>query len=170
MTSIVASEIAKNLGIGNDKIYSKLAYASFFKDISFIENEELAKIGSFEELETSNVSDEEWDLIFSHALDGALLIRKHPECPIDVDTIIKHHHGSHNGKGFSAISITKNPEISKVFVIACEFVKELLSFKERGGKASPIVDELYKKYSTPDMVIIIKALEKTLRKKKKTKK
>jgi len=169
MTSIVASEIAKNLGIGSDSVFLKLAYASFFKDISFVDNEELAKIGSFEELETADIDEMEWDLVFSHALDGALLIRKHPECPIDVDTIIKHHHGAHNGKGFSAVSITKTPEISKVFVIACEFVKKLLNFKEKGGKASPIVEELYTKYSTPDMVIIIKALEKTLKKKKKKK-
>ncbi|PIK15699.1 hypothetical protein [Halobacteriovorax sp. JY17] len=165
MTSIVANEIAKNLGIDQELITQRLAYASFFKDISFVDNEDLAKISTFEELESSSLNEEDWDLVFNHALDGALLIRKHPEAPIDVDTIIKNHHGTTNGKGFSTNSMNKLPQESKIFIIACEFVRELLDFKERGGKPHPIVDELYKTYSSPEMVKIIKALEKTLRSK-----
>ena len=165
MTSIVANEIAKNLGISQDQITQRLAYASFFKDISFVDNEELAKISTFEELESSSLSEEDWDLVFNHALDGALLIRKHPEAPIDVDTIIKNHHGTTNGKGFSTTNMPKIPLESKIFIIACEFVRELLDFKERGGKPHPIVDQLYKTYSTPEMIKVIKALEQTLRSK-----
>jgi HD-GYP domain-containing protein (c-di-GMP phosphodiesterase class II) len=169
MSSIVACEIAKNLGLTGNEVVKKFAYASFFKDISFIENEGLAKITTFEELETAELNETDWDLVFNHPLDGALLIRKHPECPIDVDTIIKHHHGSQNGKGFSTINATKVPQVAKIFIIATEFVKELMSFKERGGKPTPIVDNLYKKYATPDMILIIKALEKTLKAKAKKK-
>ena len=163
MSSVVSCEIAKNLGLVGEDIVKKFTYASFFKDISFIDKEDLAKITTFEELENAELSEEDWDLVLNHPLDGAVLIRKHPECPIDVDTIIKHHHGSQNGKGFSTINATKVPEIAKIFIIATEFVKELMSFKERGGKPTPIVDNLYKKYSTPDMILVIKALEKTLK-------
>jgi HD-GYP domain-containing protein (c-di-GMP phosphodiesterase class II) len=169
MTSIVSSEIAKNLGKNDDDTFKKLAYASFFKDISFVDNEELAKITTFEELEQSDINDEDWDLVFNHALDGALLIRKHPESPIDVDTIIKYHHGSQNGKGFSTLNVSKLPEIARIFIIATEFVKELMSFKEKGGKPTPIVENLYKKFSSGDMLGIIKALEQTLKKKPKKK-
>ncbi|WP_372654712.1 hypothetical protein [Halobacteriovorax sp.] len=165
MTSIVANEIAKNLGINQELVTLRLAYASFFKDITFVDNESLAKISTFEELESSSVSEEDWDLVFNHALDGALLIRKHPEAPIDVDTIIKNHHGTTNGKGFSINNMPKLPLESKIFIIACEFVRELLDFKERGGKPHPIVDQLYKRYSSPEMIKVIKALEKTLRSK-----
>ncbi len=165
MTSIVASEIAKNLSIDDDAVILRLAYASFFKDIAFVDNEDLAKISTFEKLESSKISEEDWDLVFNHALEGALLIRKHPEAPIDVDTIIKNHHGTTNGKGFSTSDMSKLPLESQVFIIACEFVRELLDFKERGGKPSPIVDQLYKNYSSPEMIKVIKALEKTLRSK-----
>ncbi|CBW26550.1 hypothetical protein BMS_1718 [Halobacteriovorax marinus SJ] len=165
MTSIVANEIAKNLGIDQELITLRLAYASFFKDITFVDNEDLAKIASFETLEKANLNEEDWDLVFNHALDGALLIRKHPEAPIDVDTIIKNHHGTTNGKGFSTGTIDKLPLESKIFIVACEFVRELLDFKEKGGKPHPIVDELYKTYSSKDMVRVIKALESTLRSK-----
>lgn len=165
MTSIVANEIAKNLGIDQELVTVRLAYASFFKDITFVDKEDLAKISTFEALESTSLSEEDWDLVFNHALDGALIIRKHPEAPIDVDTIIKNHHGTTNGKGFSTNNMSKLPQESKIFIIACEFVRELLDFKERGGKPHPIVDELYKTYSTPDMIKIIKALEKTLRNK-----
>lgn len=165
MTSIVANEIAKNLCIDHELVTLRLAYASFFKDIAFVDNEDLAKISTFQDLELSSISEEDWELVFNHALEGALLIRKHPEAPIDVDTIIKNHHGTTNGKGFSTNNIEKLPQESKIFIIACEFVRKLLEFKEKGGKPHPIVDELYKTYSSPDMIRIIKALEQTLRSK-----
>ncbi len=166
MTSIVASQILKDLGHARKDLYEKLAYASFFKDIILVDKPELAKINSQEELENANLSEDDWDLVFSHALECAILIRKHPEAPIDVDTIIKCHHGAINGKGFSTTSGAKLSSLSKIFVIACDFVHQLLDYKEKGGKPKPIVDELKLKYKGPEMEIIIKALEKTLKKKK----
>jgi len=165
MTSIVASEVLKNLKISNQLSYEKIAYASFFHDIMLVEKEELSKINSFEELERAELNEEDWDLVFNHAFEASVLIRKHPEAPTGVDEIIKNHHGTTNGKGFS-LNVDKLSDLSKVFIIAHNFVLELLMFKERGGEAKPITEDLLKKYNSPDMVLIIKALEKTLKKKK----
>lgn len=168
MTSVVASECIKNLGIDTKIDHEKLAYAAFFKDISFIEDEDLAKISTYEELEASEISEEDWDLVFNHALEASVLIRKHPEAPIGVDEIVKHHHGSMNGKGFSTANVSKLTELQQIFLISSEFVKELMDYREKGGKPTPIIDELYKKYPTPDMVTVIKALEQTLKRKTKS--
>ncbi len=165
MTSVVASEIIKNLKFNDRLAFEKIAYASFFHDIMLADKEELTKINSFDDLEKAHLNENDWDLVLNHAMDASILIRKHPEAPLGVDEIIKHHHGSLNGKGFSS-AIEKLPNLSKIFIIAHNFVFELLRFKEYGGKAKPITDELYKRYPHPDVVVIIKALEKTLKKKK----
>lgn len=165
MTSVVSGEILKNLNIEDREIFTKLSYASFFHDIMLADHEELTKINSFEELEHAGLSEEHWDMVFNHAFESSILIRKHPEAPAGVDEIIKHHHGASNGKGFSN-NIDKLPDLSKIFIIAHHFVLELVLFKERGGEAKPITEELYKRFPSPDSMIIIKALEKTLKKKK----
>ncbi|MFA6238507.1 MAG: hypothetical protein WC635_14330 [Bacteriovorax sp.] len=166
MTSVVASEMIKNLKINEKEAYEKIAYASFFHDIMLADREELSKINSFDELEKANLNEQDWDMVFNHAMEASILIRKHPEAPTGADEIIKNHHGTTNGKGFSN-SIDKLPDLSKIFIIAHHFVLELLRFKETGGEPKPVTEELHKRYPSPEVGIMIKALEKTLKKKSK---
>ena len=165
MTSVVASEMIKNLKLEDNMAYEKVAYASFFHDIMLADREELTKINSFDELEKANLNEEDWDMVFNHAMEASILLRKHPEAPPGADEIIKHHHGATNGKGFSN-SIEKLPDLSKIFIIAHHFVLELIRFKELGGEPKPVTEELYKRYPSPDVAVIIKSLERTLKKKK----
>lgn len=163
MSSVVASECLKNLDLDQPKNHQILAYAAFLKDISLVDKPELAKISSYEELESAQLNDEDWDLVFNHAMEASLLILKNSEAPLGVDEVMRCHHGSSNGKGFST-QCQKLSTLCKIFVISCEFVKELLLFKEKGGKPRPIIDELYKKFDSPEMTVVIRALEKTLKK------
>lgn len=164
MTSVVASECLKNLKITSPESYEKIAFASFFHDILFLDKENLSKINNQEELDLSNESDEDKKLVFAHAYETAELVKRHPEIQDGVDEIIRHHHGSATGYGFSH-QIDSLPELSQIFIIAHQFVLELFLFKERGGKPTPIVDELYKRYPGAQATLIIKAIERTLKKK-----
>lgn len=166
MTSIVASEMIKNLKIKDPLAFDKIAYASFFHDIMLAEREDLSKINSFDELEMANLNEQDWGMVFNHAMEASILIRKHPESPEGSDEIIKNHHGTSNGKGFSN-TIDKLSDLSKVFIIAHHFVLELTRFKELGGEPKPVTEELYKRYPSLDAAIIIKSLERTLKKKVK---
>lgn len=165
MISVVASEVVKNLKLEDPSAHDKLAFAAFFHDISLSEHDDLTKINSFEELERAQLTEEAWDMVFNHANDAAILIKNHPDAPTGVEDIIRHHHGAFNGKGFSN-SIEKLPDLSKVFIIAHNFVLELIKFKEVGGEPKPITEELFKRYPSPEVAVIIRALEKTLKKKK----
>lgn len=164
MTSVVASECLKNLKITSPESYEKIAFASFFHDILFLDKENLSKINNQEELDLLNESDEDKKLVFAHAYETAELVKRHPEIQEGVDEIIRHHHGSATGYGFSH-QIDSLPELSQIFIIAHQFVLELFLFKERGGKPTPIVDELYKRYPGAQATLIIKAIERTLKKK-----
>lgn len=165
MTSVVASELIKNLKFADPMAFEKVAFASFFHDIMLTEREDLSRINSFEELEKAHLSEEDWDLVFNHANEASQLIRNHPEAPMGADEIIRHHHGAFNGKGFSNV-IDKLPDLSKIFIIAHHFVIELMNFKINGGEPRPVTEELFRRYPSPDAAIIIKALERTLKKKK----
>jgi response regulator RpfG family c-di-GMP phosphodiesterase len=165
MTSVVACEMIKNLKYNDTNAFDKIAFAAFFHDILLAEREDLAKINSFEELEKARLNEEDWDLVFNHASEASQLIKNHPEAPLGADEIIRHHHGAFNGKGFSN-GIEKLPDLSKIFIIAHHFVLELIRFKENGGQPRPVTEELFRRYPSPDAAIIIKALEKTLKKKK----
>lgn len=165
MISVVASEMIKNLKINDPQAFDKVSFAAFFHDITLSDHDELAKINSFEELEHAELPEETWDMVFNHAHDAAMLVKGHPDAPTGADEIIRHHHGAFNGKGFSN-SIEKLPDLSKIFIVAHHFVFELIKFKEVGGEPRPITEELYKKYPTPEVTMIVKALEKTLKKKK----
>lgn len=165
MSSVVACEMIKNLKYNDPNAFEKIAFAAFFNDILLAEREDLAKINSFDELEKAHLNEEEWDLVFNHASEASQLIKNHPEAPLGVDEIIRHHHGAFNGKGFSN-DIDKLPPLSKIFIIANHFVLELIRFKENGGQPRPVTEELFKRYPSPDSAIIIKALERTLKKKK----
>lgn len=165
MTSVVACEMIKNLKYSDTNAFDKIAFAAFFHDILLAEREDLAKINSFEELEKARLNEEDWDLVFNHASEASQLVKNHPEAPVGADEIIRHHHGAFNGKGFSN-GIEKLPDLSKIFIIAHHFVLELIRFKENGGQPRPVTEELFRRYPSPDAAIIIKALEKTLKKKK----
>jgi HD-GYP domain-containing protein (c-di-GMP phosphodiesterase class II) len=165
MTSVVATEMIKNLKINEHNTIEKVAFASFFHDIILTDKPELSKINSFEELEKSQLSESDWDLVFNHAHEASLLIKTYPDAPLGADEIIRHHHGAFNGKGFSN-AIDRLPDLSKIFIIAHHFVLELLKFKENGGEPKPLTEELSKRYPSPEILIIIKSLEKTLKKKK----
>lgn len=165
MTAVVASEMMKNLNLGLHGANEKMTFAAFFHDILLTDSENLAQINSLSELEKSKLSEKEWDLVFNHAGEAAMLVKNYPESPNGVDEIIRHHHGALNGKGFSD-DIENLPDLSKIFIIAHQFVLELIKFKENGGEPKPITEELFKRYSTPSAATIIKALESTLKKKK----
>ena len=167
MTAIVASEILTTLNAGTKENHMKMAYAGFFHDISFVNNEELAKITSYEQLEKSELNAEDWDLVFNHALEASIMVGRHPDVPKGIVEMIRNHHGAMNGKGFTITEPEKLSAMDKIFFISCEFVKELLAYKEAGGKPAPIIDALYTKYTDEEMVKVIRALEKTLRAKTK---
>jgi HD-GYP domain-containing protein (c-di-GMP phosphodiesterase class II) len=165
MSVAIASQTLKTLGLSDLHQLQKVVYASFFKDFSLFGNDELVEISSFRTLEESNLSEEHWDLVFNHSLEGAVLIRKHPEAPIGTDELIKHHHGATNGKGFGTQSVETLPLLSQVFVLVTDFVNELLIYKKRGEKPQSIVNLLFEKYPYENCNKILSGIEKTLAKK-----
>lgn len=164
LTAIIAAECIKYMDFTDKRSCQELlASAAFFHDITLVDHEDLAKIHSYEELEKAELSEELWDLVFNHALEAAMLIKKHPEAPAGIEEIILHHHGAGNGKGFVR-NIGKLGTLTKIFIVSEAFAKALLIYKEKGGKPYSLIEELHKTYPEPEMKAIIDALGTTLKK------
>jgi response regulator RpfG family c-di-GMP phosphodiesterase len=144
----------------------RLAYAAFFHDITLTENEDLARIRTYEFLEKSELNEKDWDLVFNHAMEAASLVKSNPEVLSGVENIIKSHHGAVNGKGFATNSYAKLDTLSQVFIVCEEFVGFLIDYKEKKTEMTPLIDELRKKYPGPEMGDVIKALETMLKNQK----
>jgi hypothetical protein len=162
MTSLIAGEIVKFLNVNNSHHLRVIAFAALFKDISLVNQPDLAKISSFVELEAADLPDEDWDFVFNHAFDASMLINRYKDAPHGVDEVIKTHHGSQNGKGYSITHVDRFATLEQIFIVSCEFVREILLFKENGGAPKPVIKLLYDKFKGEDVILIIKTLEKVL--------
>jgi hypothetical protein len=166
MTSVIASECLKNLGLNTRENILAMTFTSFFHDILLIDHLDLSKINSKDELAAANLPEEHHALVMNHALAASQLIHKYPNIPKEVEQLIKEHHGISHGLGFSN-DIDILTIKSKVFIIAHEFVLNLIKYKDNKSAPRSLSEELYKKFPTASSVKIIKALEQSLIKKKK---
>lgn len=167
MSAIVALEILKATSLDTKHNLEKISYAALFKDIMLTDRDEWMLIDSFEELENSHLLEADWDRVFSHALDAAVLVQKARDIPIGVDELIRHHHGTSNGKGFSLGQIDNLPEISLIFILAVDFVNQLFIFQKNSSEnAKPVIATLKERFAHSERAgRFLGALNKRLKKK-----
>lgn len=162
MTTLISGEMLKQMNLNQKPSQELMAHASLFKDIYLADHPELAKISTFSELEDAHLEDEDWDLVFNHAFDASILVLKNNQAPKGLDRVIKTHHGTQNGKGFSYSHVEDLSTMEQIFIISCEFVRNLLEYKEKGGTPQPVIKNLYNKFQGDNITEVIKSLEKVL--------
>jgi hypothetical protein len=165
MTSVIASECLKNLKLATPQNILAITFASFFHDITLVDHFELSKLNSDEEAIFANLSTEENNLVQNHAYYASRLVDTYPIIPSGVEKLIIEHHGTTHGLGFS-IDIESFSTISKVFIIAHDFVLEIIKYKENKTVPRSLSENMYKRFPTPTCTKIIKALEQSLIKNK----
>ncbi len=171
ITSMIAAECLKGMmEEGTPKLIEAqkvLAYAAFFNDLNLVDNDDLCRISSYEELEAQELDEKDWDVTFNHALESSIFIEDYPECTPLLQQIIREHHGSINGKGFPTSPDSRMCELAKVFLVAESFARQMFAYRESVHKEpKPIINALYEQFNTPDMISIVTSLETTLKKNK----
>ncbi len=121
-------KISESLNWGSKEIGEKISFAVFFHDILLVGNK-LSFIRTVKDKNYLNLSRFEKKLVDEHALTTSNYILKYPNAPLDVETIIKQHHGQLNGIGFGK-NIPRN-----VFPIAGHFmlVEDFVLHLEKNG-------------------------------------
>lgn len=171
ITSSIAIEALKSFIVNDpEKLNNSiriLTCAAFFNDIGLIENEELSVISNKEELDILDPSEDELKLINNHAAAASKIVSEFPENTVELQTIIKEHHGHIDGTELCSSPANEISGLSKIFVIAEDFARHILHYKEDKTSApTSITSALYDKYKQPDYNAVITGIETQLNKKK----
>jgi hypothetical protein len=134
-----------------------LSFVSFFSDVKLKTSQQM-QIGSMHDLATSNLSDEEKRIVMNHASDAVDVLRNHPEFNDYIKTVLLQSHGTLNGIGFEENPSEDLHPLSKVFIIADNFVKILLNPQKPSSKKD-ILPLLNSRFTNPSYQKIIKTLE-----------
>ena len=160
LTSFICNHIIDNIEWGTQEHKVKLTFVSFFHNITL--GPEFILINSNERLAQYNMSSKDRDKIMKHALQAAKIVSQYKSMiPMGVDTIIKQHHGSRDGIGFSPSPQSISP-LALIFLVADEWITNILWAEDKGVRTekNQLLNIVRNKYKTLSYEKIIAALEK----------
>lgn len=134
-----------------------LSFVSFFADATLKTIPQM-RISSQSELEKAELTEEEKEQVMYHARDAVNLLNLHPDATDYIKTVLLQSHGTTDGIGFAEDPSEDLHPLSKVFIIADQFVKILLN-PELPSTKKEILTLMSRKYSGNSYQKIMKALE-----------
>ncbi len=159
LTSYISCAVCKESELKGPENYLRLSLASFFADIS-LKDDELARVESSHELESSVGSEKTRKIIRNHPLESAKMIERIDGLPIGVDSIIMKHHERYDGSGFPrGIDYTRIEPISALFIISSELAYTLY---DTGYNRDVILDKIIdmeEKYTKGSFIKCIRAMK-----------
>jgi hypothetical protein len=139
LTSIIGGQMITEADWGTTDLQRKLAFASFFNDIT-LPKESMLFCRNNEDIRSQYYSPEEVKIISRHAKDAAELIQDYPDRPQEVDNIILQHHGSIDGLNLRDDLPQNLTVITYVLMIAEQFSLEIIKNNLNNNEMS--ADEL----------------------------
>ena len=153
----IGLHIVKNIDWGNPEQEEKICFIAFFHDIS-LENDDHGRIKTTLDLKKANFNEMEKSMIEKHAQVAAELVSKFPHAPMGADQIIRQHHGSLNGVGFSEHFGNNVSPMSIVFIVAEEFTRIVLKHADSEMNRTQMIRELKDAFPTSRFQKVIELL------------
>lgn len=129
MITYVAFHIIEKMEWGSKEQQQKLSFVAFFHDI-VLQEEDHIKIHSQLDFDSTELDERSKKLITNHAYLACDLVSRIPNAPMGADQVIKQHHGAYNGVGFPKEYHHALSPLAIVFMVAEEFVHNLLKNKD----------------------------------------
>lgn len=143
----ICLHIVRNIDWGNPEQEDKISFIAFFHDIA-LETDQQCMISSTLELKKANLPASEKQLVERHAQISAEYVAKFPHAPMGSDQIIKQHHGTLNGVGFSETYGNNISPAAVVFIVAEEFTRQLMNGNIDDADKNKIIKEIKEKFPT----------------------
>lgn len=144
MIALISYFITKGSELDTTQIRSNIVMASILHDSKL--SNEYAGIRSIGELQAQYLPDKDNILIDKHATLAAEHLDKFPSISSEVVKIVRHHHGSNEGKGFSTdLSLIKSIQ-SLVFILAEEISFAIIKRERVSINLGEILDGISRKY------------------------
>lgn len=154
----VCLHIIKNIDWGSPEQEEKICFIALFHDI-VLEDDEMAKIHSNQELRAAKLTTQQRLLVERHAQMSAEIVSKFPHSPMGADQIIRQHHGMLNGIGFSEHFGANVSPVSIVFIVAEEFTRIILAREHGPFDIEEMINELKLVFPTSRFQKVISLLE-----------
>jgi hypothetical protein len=165
LISMFSVDVLKKLDwFPNDKFDESLntmVFVSFMHDIVLMK-EDLLRIHTKIDLYRSEAGDKEKELVKNHANIVATLVNKYPRAPAGADNIIKQHHGTTNGIGFSEVYNSNLSKYTIVLIVLEAFVIRILDFKSEEDSLKSIINHFYEEFTQPSYKKVLDALVATI--------
>jgi len=159
LTSYVCEGLIRGIGWSSDLSRVKLGLASIIHDCA-LENGELQKLVSIKDPSIIKFTEEEIRRYIKHPKIAAE-VSKHFTNHSEIDFVIAQHHELPNGKGFpEGLNAHQIPQLSCVFILANNFVKELVNCSWTAVGIHSIIRTFKERYDTGNFKDPMKALEK----------
>lgn len=125
LTSFFATQMVDELEVFSSSNYAKLViFSALFCDVS-LKEPSFIHIQNTEQLD--RLTEVQYIDVKNHALKSSEMVMAYSNAPNGADRIIKHHHGSLNGCGFSDKSFESICPLSKCLIISHALAYEILS-------------------------------------------
>lgn len=154
----VGLHIIRNIDWGNEDQEEKICFISFFHDI-VLEHDDQGKIKSNLELKKSGLETNQKALVDKHAQMAAEFVSKFPHAPMGADQIIRQHHGTMNGVGFSEHYGNNVSPMAIVFIVAEEFTRIILKRESGPFDRNEMLRELKEEFPTSRFQKVIDLLQ-----------
>ncbi len=158
LLAYVGCHIVRNIDWGSPYQEEKIMFIAFFHDIALVDDA-LAQVSSALDLKKANLSPEARALVDKHAQLAAELVAKFPHTPMGVDQLIRQHHGTLNGIGFSEHWGNNVSPMSVVFIVAEEFTRIILKREAGSLNRGEMLRELREAFPTTRFQKVIDLLE-----------
>lgn len=123
LNCLLLNKIVKNFDWNSHLIRDKIAFMSYFHDISL----KISESEKFHNLD--GLSKEDSALFQDHARRSAEIVEKFPQVPMGIGPLIREHHGMKSGVGFSDnLNNTISP-ISMAFIVVEDFAGEFMKIE-----------------------------------------
>ena len=156
--TFIGLHITKNMDWGNAEQENKMSFIAFFHDI-VLENDQQAQIKSTLELKKVLMEPTAKILVEKHAQLAAEFVAKFPHAPMGSDQIIRQHHGTLNGVGFSEHYGANVSPVAVVFIVAEEFTRIILKRESGPFDRMEMLRELKEQFPTSRFQKVIDTLQ-----------
>lgn len=160
LVTVIGDFILSKQSWYDKKLLNVFTFVSFFSDIT-LKSVDQIRLNSQDDLNQSQLDEEEREEVTYHAIEAANLIKSHPSFSETIGLIVMQHQGSMEGIGFPEVPDKNLHPASKVFMVADAFVKIMLDPSGPRNKKD-ILTILYAQFSEESFQQFIKVLEQKI--------
>lgn len=144
-------------------VHEMMAFVAFYHDI-YLPTDEMAMIKNQKEFYLAPLNKKEKEIVKHHAKLSADLLSQYKGTPLEAAKIIKAHHGTTNGIGFSNTYSASLPYLAMIFIVVEFFIFKLIFPVDNKGDVQQVFALCEEEFTLPSYRKIFELLKSVFKK------